>query len=231
MARASRHAFTLIEILVVLVILLVLAALLFPMAQQLIARANGPKCLSNLRQISVASASYSADNNGAWPPSAVGTVFSQFLIPYFARVPGTKDGGFMQSPLICPSARTEKTNSAYIYRGIYTPTSYDTARGKYGLSYGQNAFAQGPSSSTRVANRMVVENPSKMMLYMDIHEHYLATVGGIIDAERKEILLKRHDGNINAAYVDGSVRTLRYKDIPTNAIPARMFWSGRGLAE
>lgn len=222
------HAFSMVEILIVLAILVVLAALLFPFAQGAIDRGNQAKCISNLRQISVASTSYSSDNSGRWPPNSVGSCYALFLIPYLGNVPGTNDSDFMRSPLICPSSRTPEPDGPYRYRGIYTPTAYDPARGKFGLSYGQNVYAPGSAASTAVPNRAAVQNASQMMLYMDIDGNSQANLGRVRDPSLNKHLLTRHDGNVNVAYADGSVRTLRITQIPTNAVPARMFWSGRG---
>jgi prepilin-type N-terminal cleavage/methylation domain-containing protein/prepilin-type processing-associated H-X9-DG protein len=223
------HAFTLVELLIVLAIVGLLAVLLIPMALQMAERANAAKCIGNLRQISMVSVSYSSDNRGDWPPNAVGTVYAQYLIPYLGRIPGTKDRDFLRSPLICPSARRNVPDSSYSFRGIYTPTTFDPDRGKYGLSYAQNTYAPGSSASTRVANRLAAENPSAMMLYMDLDGHYLVSLGRITNAEHRNTLMKRHNGLVNVAYADGSVRSIPYDDIPTTQSPVRLFWSGRGI--
>lgn len=223
--------FTLVEILAVVGILGVLAMLLLPTVRTAMSSAGGTKCISNLRQIGVASAAYSADHAGAWPPNqAGGPVFANALIPYLGGVPGKNQGDFLQSPLICPNSRTDLPDSNYRYRGIYTPSSDSNApeKGKYGLSYGLNAYVSGTSESTQVRNLLAVEKPSQMMLYMDIEEHYMATVGGLGLDERKQRLLQRHDGRINVVYADGSVRTLLFDDIPPANSPVRVFWSGRG---
>lgn len=215
------------------------------MAGRILDQANVSKCVSNLRQISVASASYSADHGGAWPPSNVSgktpegdskpaNFFTTSLIPYLGRIPGTKDGDFLKSPLICPSARTDEPDGKNRYRGFYVLpyTDPDTGRNfRYGLSYAQNPYAPGNTNSPtpQVKNRLAVENASEMMLYMDFNSHYLATMAGVNNPVYREILLQRHNGRINVAFADGSVRGIQYEEIPTpEAIPARLFWSGRG---
>jgi prepilin-type N-terminal cleavage/methylation domain-containing protein/prepilin-type processing-associated H-X9-DG protein len=60
-------AFTLIEILVVIAILAVLAALLLPAVRSVDGRAKETKCLSNLRQVGVAMTLYQAQNDGRFP--------------------------------------------------------------------------------------------------------------------------------------------------------------------
>lgn len=67
--RQASHGFTLLEALVVLAILVVLAALVFPLMSRAAMSANSVKCTSNLRQIGTAMLLYAADNAGALPSS------------------------------------------------------------------------------------------------------------------------------------------------------------------
>lgn len=64
------RGFTLVECLAGAGILLTLACLVFPAAQQTISSANRAKCQSNLRQISAGLFSYAADHNGELPKAA-----------------------------------------------------------------------------------------------------------------------------------------------------------------
>lgn len=71
-ARTSRSAFTLIEILVVIAIIALLSAILFPVFAKV--RENGRKtvCNSNLKQMGLAFLQYTADYNGRFPGSGDG---------------------------------------------------------------------------------------------------------------------------------------------------------------
>src|SRR5438105_8277215 len=59
--RTGRRGFTLIELLVVIAIIAILAAILFPVFAQAREKARSTACLSNLKQIGMATRMYSQD--------------------------------------------------------------------------------------------------------------------------------------------------------------------------
>ena len=68
MRTLPRPAFTLVELLLVVAILAVLLALLFPVASAALGRARGLHCLNNLRTIDRCWRQYLGDNGGTFPP-------------------------------------------------------------------------------------------------------------------------------------------------------------------
>lgn len=63
----KRLAFTLVELLVVISILGVLAALMFPMISKMREKARQAQCANNLKELSTAVSSYVGDNGGRYP--------------------------------------------------------------------------------------------------------------------------------------------------------------------
>ncbi len=70
MTRRSQTAFTLIELLIVIAIITILAAILFPVFATAREKARQTTCLSNLKQIALASTQYVQDYDDAEPLAA-----------------------------------------------------------------------------------------------------------------------------------------------------------------
>jgi len=87
--RYRRGAFTLVEILVVVAVISILAALLFPAFMSARAKARQTACISNLRQLGLAMTAYSDDYDGlyAWAgdPADLHTNIWQ-ATPYMAQI-------------------------------------------------------------------------------------------------------------------------------------------------
>ena len=72
MYNKTRHAFTLIELLMVISIIALLISILLAALQRAKRQARLLYCMSNLKQIGVGMAGYVAENNGHYPnPSSV----------------------------------------------------------------------------------------------------------------------------------------------------------------
>src|SRR5579872_1917861 len=89
----AKSAFTLIELLVVIAIIAILAAILFPVFAQAREKARAISCLSNCKQMGLATDMYKTDYDGTWPlwwngsPTCVGNptcgrYWSGAILPY-----------------------------------------------------------------------------------------------------------------------------------------------------
>jgi prepilin-type N-terminal cleavage/methylation domain-containing protein/prepilin-type processing-associated H-X9-DG protein len=73
----GRRGFTLIELLVVIAIIAILAAILFPVFAQAREKARQSTCLSNLRQLGLATQMYMQDYDEAVPWSCLGRIWTK----------------------------------------------------------------------------------------------------------------------------------------------------------
>jgi prepilin-type N-terminal cleavage/methylation domain-containing protein len=138
-----RPAFTLIELLVVIAIIAILAAILFPVFAQAREKARQATCLSNCKQIGLASNMYVQDYDETYPahdwPSGEGRhampdgrAFVGHLGWPLLFHPYVKNGGVF----ICPSDENPRSN--YSDNGRANP--YRNTWGKpIPMSYGENA--------------------------------------------------------------------------------------------
>ena len=102
-ARRPRHAFTLLELMTVMVIITILVVVLLPVISYLRSRAEKTRCLTNLRSLHVAASSYIQDHN-QWPQvitknaaaTDIATAWINILHPY----------GLEQSNWICPTMQS-----------------------------------------------------------------------------------------------------------------------------
>lgn len=82
-----QHGFTITELLVVIAVIAILAALLMPTVQGMVDRARAAQCAANLRQFGAAALLYRYEHNGYLPPG--------YLLPpiYTDENNNPKDGG------------------------------------------------------------------------------------------------------------------------------------------
>jgi prepilin-type N-terminal cleavage/methylation domain-containing protein len=218
---ASRSAFTLLELLVVVGIIALLITILLPSLRTSVRQAASTVCMHNLKQIGQAIDVYKYDNNG-WAPTTSAGSGGRSLWVWFQKLhPNIND----PKVLVCP----EDPYRAWLVR--------DGAGGSDspGSSYGMNEFILGspdqflchldryepkrPLNNLLIADMgpdlaltghsggSIAEEPSRSNGVVSWHDGYLP---GMTD-RRPSWLTKRHLGGINVLMIGGGVQQIDTK--------------------
>jgi prepilin-type processing-associated H-X9-DG protein/prepilin-type N-terminal cleavage/methylation domain-containing protein len=188
-SRASR-GITLTEILVVIVIIAVLAAVLVPMFSRMRDKAHTAQCSGNLRSLGASIQLYAAENGGSLP--FIGS-------DDFGR-------GVYWFNLIEPAYDTDaKKPSPSCFHCPADKRPQWKAKPGGGLNYGMNELLnrsrQSPATGVRLAS---VDKPSSTVLLTDAaYWVYVPSSDGYWGGQ--DMSVRRHSGGANFLMVDGSV--------------------------
>ena len=115
----KREGFTLVELLVVISIIIILAAILFPVFARARDKAQQTKCINNMKQMSAAIALYEDDYDTIMPdyvPTVdYGFMWKDLMNPYLKAIRKGQTAGYLETEgqvLQCPSAPVETSISA-----------------------------------------------------------------------------------------------------------------------
>jgi prepilin-type processing-associated H-X9-DG protein/prepilin-type N-terminal cleavage/methylation domain-containing protein len=201
--KSNSIALTLVEILIVIAIFGILAALLFPVFDRVSKRAADAACLNNLRILGSGMFAATGDNNGRFPnitsgSGSAGRQWDAQIAPYLGIDLGQNVN--IRTPFVCPAGK--------IYSGN------PSIRLSRNLSYGYNTrVGSDAGGSGRLAT---IQEPSKLILIADreltegTNENYVTLAGGngaifISDTASRFAVLPydRHGGSINILFADG----------------------------
>ncbi|TSC92743.1 MAG: prepilin-type N-terminal cleavage/methylation domain [Candidatus Berkelbacteria bacterium Licking1014_85] len=199
-AHMNKKGFTLIEMLIVITIIAILAAILFPVFARAREKARQASCQSNLKQIGLAMAMYEQDYDEQLPYSWLdtnGTVGYQpsdtqwvdMIMPYIKN----------QQLNVCPSINSadQPISGKYSY-GLNLAFYYDIQ-----IGYIQFNNPEGKCYSE-------IADPSGAILVCEVRTGYIARPvivrGNYSAIYQLSDYSQRHSGGMNAVFCDGHVK-------------------------
>lgn len=192
----SRQAFTLVELLVVMVIICILAALLMPMAGRMLAQGRSVKCLSSIRQLGVSALRYAGEHEMTLPVTSHqrrqgGKSWSITLQEYA--------GGTLVFK--CPCDEVPERVYTYVINDFLTPNPAGAP---------EIDFSVLPRLSAP-ADTVLFAEASKDYVNTD-HFHFSDYLGQKIPAETfmEQVAVERHSGSANYLFADAHVETLTW---------------------
>jgi prepilin-type N-terminal cleavage/methylation domain-containing protein/prepilin-type processing-associated H-X9-DG protein len=224
-------AFTLIELLTVIAIIGILAAIIIPTVGKVRETARAAQCASNLRQIQLANILHAHDHNGKYATAAIGDGSAgnpdtdaerKWLLnaEFYAYLSKRKATGIYNWPVdfLCPTSLAlgnTPENKNYNYAGF---------------SYGYNVTQK--TSGLRRFTQSEVARPSTSLAWADAVDWLIEYSGtqnydeSAPTTQKTKAVAYRHGGKLNAAYWDAHVRRLSRDEVVVNAVsdPNMQLW-------
>ena len=184
-----RKGFTLIEILVVIAIIAILAAILFPVFSRARAKARQATCASNLKQLATALEMYTQDYDEMLPGAPNGNGGSSVY-----------GGWTWYAAFGVPGASYFDVARGALYPYTRNPQIYvcpdDSTRS--GCSYELNGYL-------RWASVALIPKPADTLLLIPEDDHGTAN-DGYFDVPAGDWPNRRHNNGVNGAFADGHVK-------------------------
>jgi prepilin-type N-terminal cleavage/methylation domain-containing protein/prepilin-type processing-associated H-X9-DG protein len=203
--QRPHHGFTLIELLVVIAIIAILAALLLPALARAKSAASGVQCLSQMRQIGLATAMYADENDGCLPRSS-----------HSAMAYGELPWGYALVPYVLGKTFTRPDS---LWTNLFNTLYHCPAeRGKRpDWSYGKNVYPELSAEETGGPTwyRLTqIPRPTATVLYGEkiassMADHLMAHYW--LEGAQPEVDQKRHDRRSNYVYCDGHAVKQRFE--------------------
>ena len=150
----KHRAFTLVELLMVIAIIAILAALLLPVLGSAREKGRRTDCLNNVRQVNLAVRLYAEDYADSWPvlpvpnpyPNGIGAYYKQFVKGYLGLAGPASP---TEKVFICPSDHVICSQVGHAF-----------------TSYTFNGYEVGPGDIERITGQKLssIKNPSKAVL-------------------------------------------------------------------
>jgi prepilin-type processing-associated H-X9-DG protein len=219
------------ELLVVITIIAILAALLFPVFGRMRISAESSNCASNLRNLGIEFTRYLNEEGNRVVPIAYANKDQQetFGLPY--------TGGFvdyyynslstdLRKVVGCP---TQRRNKQKIWSSASTKMALDQRR-----TYSLNTLLTAPPTVGEPRSILTFNNPAGTMLFGDGDNSDSGGNAGYYNSILNTARIPEpvHAGSANVVFLDGHVESIKKADIPTDKeakvpnTPERMFWYG-----
>jgi prepilin-type N-terminal cleavage/methylation domain-containing protein/prepilin-type processing-associated H-X9-DG protein len=230
---AARKGFTLIEILVVITIISLLAAILFPVFARAREKARQASCMSNLKQIGVAAAMYAQDYDEMYLPATPGGcdfgsnrtscfTWQNLAFPYvkntqlFMCPSGPSPSKIDYNPWPYPGASV--AYSSYTYNAITTsvwPSGYSSLYTGFYKANGPLSLAAVQSPATKIfildaAGGATYSEPRVADYRSQSDSFSGATPSTYEGGSTYTRVSARHSGGFNALYADGHVKWKKF---------------------
>lgn len=228
--KSSPRAFTLVELLAVIAVIGVLAAIVIPVTGRVRESARNSQCMANLRGLHAAALLWSADNKGRLPDGRYWTYnegTSNSAHPYQLsnylnmRAPKGIAWGSAPSAMKCDTASDIKMSSQ-----------------EWGRTYSINTYATSTldgaarlASSGYPARLSWIEHPAKMAFFMDgavspTANSYQTNVSGAhVNPSHATPLNYPHRDAVNVVFMDGHVERIQRAVMAANyADSGTSFW-------
>ncbi len=198
----QRKGFTLIELLVVIAIIAILAAILFPVFARAREKARQTSCLSNVKQIALATMMYTQDYDETLPMNYFDTGVSGSV-----QYPG---GGTSRG-MIWPNPVYPYVNNIQVFN---CPSYNYKWSGNYSgkQAYGLNRHITGNNGPSR--GLAEITRPAETILTADTHEdvgassqsYYIRRTQAWTGDVCRSIIPDRHNGGANFGFCDGHAK-------------------------
>ncbi|RRJ94345.1 DUF1559 domain-containing protein [Opitutaceae bacterium TAV4] len=221
----SATAFTLIELLTVIAIIGILAAIIIPTVGKVRESARTAQCVSNLRQLALASQAYGADNKDTivpWRINSTAPYWTTSLAPYVG-VKKPPSGDVENSVFMCPVVKPNMNSGATPTDGVTTPAYTYYREDRIFTRYTINLhITDGGGTWERIsAKYSQIEHPTKTYLFLDL---FGGNGGG---RWMNSYLAYPHKEKLNVAFVDGHVASKNKTQMDYYSSRAdHVFWRG-----